>query len=354
MTIAVLIEPVDLLFCRDGRPIVPGAGAAAGSNLPNPQVLAGAIRTAVLRQRGDLPADGNPPGDPQLKSILTIQVRGPLLADLGTGMPYIPMPADVLGDKAKHGLEGRPRARLAPRAGVPGWVAPGDAKQALALWPVGPAMVKQESSDKYRPGELATQNGWLDWQNFQQWAAGKVPTAAVPSGKLWHTETRTQVALDAATATAADGQLFTTRYLRLACGVGLYAEIDGADELPEQFVIGLGGDRRQARVRQVAPVSWPTGGSVALAMTPTILPVADGRCPAAWKAQCRGLAIPGADPISGWDLAKAAPRPTRWAIRPGAVWHLAQPLSAPPPCIGIDDETRSGFGWMAYGAAPAT
>ena len=46
MTIAVILDPFDVLFCRDGRPIVPGEGAAAGASLPFPQVLAGAIRTA--------------------------------------------------------------------------------------------------------------------------------------------------------------------------------------------------------------------------------------------------------------------------------------------------------------------
>lgn len=352
MTLAILIEPLDLLFCRDGRPIVAGEGAAAGTALPGPQVLAGAIRTALLRQRGQLPTDGSRPAQAHLDAVLQVRLRGPLLADLARGQPLIPMPADLAGDKAKHGLCGTPQARLRPQSGVPGWQAPADAPQALPLWPAPERASKASTpNDRARPAELAAQSGFLTWDGFQAWAAGRLPNSdQVRSAEtLWAVEARTNVSLDAATAVAAKGQLFTSRYLRLAPGVGLYAEVDGADDLPATLL--LGGDRRQVTVRRLPkPVAWPTQGRVALALTPTILP--QDRCPAEWQPHCRGLAIPGADPVSGWDLAAnggaGAPRQTRWAIRPGAVWHLDSPIAF--TSIGV--ETASGFGWIAVGTGP--
>ena len=352
MTIAILLDPVDLLFCRDGRPIVAGEGAAAGAGLPNPQVLTGAIRSALLRERGQLPADGSKPKQEHLDAVMQVRVRGPLLADLKHGLPFIPMPADLVGKKPKHGTESTPTARLRPRRGVPGWQAPPDAPQALPLWPLPEqAQADAPQHPRQRPGDTAPQQGYLTWQGFDTWAKGGVPTAehVKQASDLWLTETRTNVALAVDTAVAADGMLFSTRYVRLKTDIGFYVEIDGADDLPT--TLQLGGDRRQVQVRRLKePVPWPAQGSVALALAPVILP--QGRCPEDWKSHCTGLAISGADPVSGWDLTKndgkGAPRPTRWTIRAGAVWHLSQTISN----ISIGSENETGFGWIARGIAP--
>lgn len=359
MTIALLIEPLDLLFCRDGRPIVAGEGAAAGSSLPGPQVLAGAIRTTLLRQRGFLPADGGRPQQAHLDAVLKVAVRGPLLADLRTAAPLIPMPADLVGDKPKHGQVGSARTRLHPLAGIPGWTAPPDAPQALPLWPRPERADRTKpQGERVRPGASAAQSGFLTWAGFQTWQAGGVPAAADirAADQLFATEVRTQVGLDVASAIAADGVLFSTRYLRLTQHVGFYVEIDGADDFPQAGTLLLGGDRRQAGFSRLsAPVAWQASGSVMLALTPTILAAEDGRCPATWKAHCRGLAIPGAESVSGWDLAanggKGAPRPTRWAIPAGAVWHLGESVTTPS---SIGCECSSGFGWTARGTTPSS
>jgi CRISPR type III-B/RAMP module-associated protein Cmr3 len=352
---ALLIRPRDLLFCRDGRPIVAGEGAAAGSQLPGPQVLAGALRTVLLKARRQL-HDG-PVAQADLNRILRLEVGGPLLWDAQAMTPFIPMPADLIGEKPKHGRLGRPEGRLAPREGVPGWTAPEDAARALPLWPLDPRR-RDIGQDKHRPGEQAPQTGFLTWKGFQTWAEGRVPQQDElrAAARLWAEETRTQVALDAAEATAAEGLLFSTRYLRLQKDVALYEELEGDQAgLPQEGTLHLGGDRRLADWKSCPRVRWPDieGEAVALALTPVILPADEGRCPVIWKDACRGLAILGADPVSGWDLSanggKGAPRPVRWAIRPGSVWHLATGADH-PKAIGL--ETESGFGRLAYGKAP--
>jgi len=212
-------------------------------------------------------------------------------------------------------------------------------------------------NDEHQPGEQAPQSGFLTWNGFCAWQRGDCPRPddVIAAASLWSEESRTQVALKADAATAADGQLFTTRYLRLAPEVGLVVEIDGdVSDLGDQGMLHLGGDRRLARYHTINAIPWPAppaGPTVALALSPTILAQADGRCPAAWLSHCHGLSIPGADPVSGWDLAanagKGAPRPTRWALKSGSVWCLEGPCPR-PSSMGL--ETDAGYGWMAYGA----
>lgn len=349
MSLALRLEPQDLLFCRDGRPIVAGEGAAAGSSLPSPQVLAGAIRTFVLRQRGEL-KEGKA-SDEAIQKVLNIRVRGPILMDKDG--PLIPMPADVVGEKSKHGSEAKHLARLRPWPDFPGWIAPPNIPKAQALWTNH--LVPDGQNNKHRPGELSPQTGFLTWKGFEKWLRGETPGKddLKHQSDLWETEVRTQVALKPDTATAEDGKLLSTHYLRLKKDISLYAEVEGADELPKDFLLGLGGDRRQVRVSQTKQVfnnlPKPAQKACALAITPTILE-SGLNCPVNWQSMCTGLAINGADPISGWDLAKSCPKPVRWAIRAGAVWFFDQ-AATNSNCIGI--ETENGFGWTVWGKPSA-
>lgn len=369
MTCALLIEPHDLLFCRDGRSIVAGAGSAAGSSLPNPQVIAGCIRSAALRQRGLLPDDGSMVADSAIASIQTIRIRGPLPFDRDRAKPVIPCPADVASQgKNKHGTaEQAPFVRLGPLSPVLTrrlhWQGPAEAPHSRPLWSTQRGHGEQaahETSDVHAPWH--SQSGWLDWDGFLAWQAGGCPERShyYSDSDLWTTESRTQVALDAETAMASDGLLFTTRYLRLQSHVGLYIEVDGADDLlpniGDQMLALLGGDRRTVTLRRIPAIDWPQApeqpSSVACALTPTLLD-SDCHCPEAWREHCIALAVGGHLPISGWDLAanagQGAPRPTRNALASGAVWHV-DPAAAYPPAIG--NETENGFGWIAWGRAP--
>lgn len=48
--VGLILDPLDVLFFRDGRPFT--ASERLLSGLPLPQTLAGAIRTALLQQVG--------------------------------------------------------------------------------------------------------------------------------------------------------------------------------------------------------------------------------------------------------------------------------------------------------------
>ena len=49
-TVGLRIDPLDVLFFRDGRPFTPASRGASG--LPTPQTLAGAVRTHLLQHAG--------------------------------------------------------------------------------------------------------------------------------------------------------------------------------------------------------------------------------------------------------------------------------------------------------------
>lgn len=358
MTIAVILDPFDVLFCRDGRPIVPGEGAAAGASLPFPQVLAGAIRTALLKQRGGLV--GQTADAEKLKRIVAeVAVRGPLLYDRTSGRPLIPCPADLVAcEKPKHGQSDIARfLRLAPLASdLPGWdeSRPPGAPHLRPLWNLE---ATKNSDQSVRLRAWHAQPGWLTWSGFEAWVRGGAPTSADHrmADKLFQSETRTQVALDAGTATADPGKLFSTRYLRLCKNIALYAELDGADELvpPGQSIaLSLGGDRRLCQVERTdEPVPWPqrpSGPTTLLALTPTILDEPGASWPAILKDRLAGCAIPGTEAVSGWDLVKNRPKPTRFACRAGSVWHLTSTAANLPSRLG--QESDLGFGWIAYGA----
>lgn len=381
MSTALLIEPQDLLFCRDGRPIVPGEGAAAGTSLPSPQVVAGAVRTAWLRAAGKLPEGGGTIRDDDFAQVQKIIVRGPLLyvadpelfkASLQSADPHgkplelpegplIPCPADVVGGKAKHGSAGAGElTRLLPNDTVAklAWTKPQDAPKAQPLWPlVRDRKAETPAAEKARPGDLAPQRGFLDAKDLKEWAGGRIPKRVIPESALWQAESRTQVGLEVDSATAEDGRLFTTRYLRLAPGLALYVEVDvekdgpRLEELEKTTSLFLGGDRRLARCRTVEPsFAWPQppeGPAWACALTPAIATA--GRCPPDWTDHCTGLAVPGCEPISGWDLHERRPRPTRWAMRAGSAWHLEADLSDRPPHLPNQGDTDKHFGWLLWG-----
>jgi len=324
-----------------------------------PQVLTGAIRTALLKQRGALNGINATP-EALARILAEVAVRGPLIFDHKTQRPLIPCPADLVGvDKAKHGAASVERfLRLAPliSSDLPGW-SECRPKQTPCLRPLWNLEATRTRDQTARLRAWHTQPGWLTWSGFLAWVAGgtPAPTDHVPAKEIFDSESRTQVGMDTGTNIAAESVLFTTRYLRMQPRFGLYAEIDGADDLVASSVLALtlGGDRRLCVGRKTTPVSWPTrppGPAVCLALTPTILPERGATWPTELSSHLAGCGVLGSDAISGWDLAKNSglgqPKPTRYACRSGSVWHLTTGTT-PPPRLGSDQAL--GFGWLAHG-----
>jgi len=364
MTIAILIDPLDVLFCRDGRPIVAGEGASAGATLPWPQVVAGAVRTAVLKQRGAFQNKTTP--DPSLvkKVVSEVSIRGPLLYDRKNGKngrPFIPCPADVVAaEKSKHGKAHSTKLiRLNPlpeNVELPGWNENKPSATPL-LRPLWHYEAPKNNDQIHRARAWHTQMGWITWDGFESWVNGDAPNISEhrQSDDLFFAETRTQVSIDSELGTALEGKLFTTHYLRLKSSIALYVEIDGADDLVDiqrPSVLTLGGDRRLCQIERTELVRWPkrpSGPAVLLGLTPTIIKDIGASYPSALAKYLTGCAVSGHDAISGWDLERHCPKPTRYACRAGAVWHLASHITEIPKLNrDLLDQDR-GFGWLAVG-----
>jgi CRISPR-associated protein Cmr3 len=55
-------------------------------------------------------------------------------------------------------------------------------------------------------------------------------------------------------------------------------------------------------------------------------------------------AVPGYTAVSGWDLAKGGPKPTRFAAPAGSVYFLEKPLDSFPHALGSQEDTALGWG----------
>jgi CRISPR-associated protein Cmr3 len=377
--IGLRIEPLDVLFFRDGRPFE--AGMRATGVLPQPQTLAGALRTHVWREWLDFSAPPNvkdwreEEGAPEWARrcgvpdwAAQMRIAGPWLylpdgkcigrgeeAPLQGG-PLVPVPADIvrMGKAAEGGGIARLRPMPEKAAWPPGWHPPPGGHGMRPLW-----LRRHESFE--------TARGFLGLKGLRSYLAGDDPDAGqiVGSDALYEFEDRTGIKVEPNRLSAADHHLYSVRLLRLRRGVSFYAEVKFGDAAPSdaasrlEGVLAWGGEGRRVQVVLSDPVVWPdvkTGGEriLALLVTPGIFQHSE---PAwNWKPDRLGLpamvaaAVPGAVPISGWDLARRRPKPTRHAVPAGSVYCFQGVLPAAEdgmPFVNLaqPDPSLAGLGY---------
>lgn len=354
------LDPLDVLFFRDGRPF--GPSTRAGGGLPMPQTLWGAVVTALLsRQRvnfGDLAGElkrqhdfaaalASIAGD--LRWIGELSLRGPWLArkeaNAGTSEapPNIlfPVPATLRQTKKASGqcITLRPLANDRP---LPGWVTSGPHNTSRPLW----ARVE---------GAMEPAKGFLSQAAMRSFLTGEAISAddLWAADKLFHSDERTGIEIDADRLTAAKSRIYGARFLSLADGVAFYAEVVLPDAVPPGALAGLdmlawGGEGRRVRVEQVPPQTQdqsPPEKPMLVLTTPALFD--DG-----WRPKCLGdsvvaAAVPERLPVSGWDLVRGGPKPNRFAAPAGSVYFLD---SLPPDLPGslCDRPLDCQQGWGCY------
>jgi CRISPR-associated protein Cmr3 len=148
----------------------------------------------------------------------------------------------------------------------------------------------------------------------------------VAAGQLYAEDRRSSVAISPQQLTALEGQIFSVGFLALKPGVSLLMEIEAPAEmvLPEQGVIRLGGEGRQVHLLALPnPIPWPRatpkeGRKLFVLTTPAVF--AGG-----WKPRALtplAAAVPAPMAVSGWDMARGGPKPTRFAVPAGAVYFV--------------------------------
>jgi CRISPR type III-B/RAMP module-associated protein Cmr3 len=194
-----------------------------------------------------------------------------------------------------------------------------------------------------RPAE-----GWfLTVEGMQSWLAGGIPAAQtfIHKAELWVDEVRTGVGLRSDQRSGSEGMLYTFGFVRLqrpkpdasrGAGTGVGFELRNGGLGPEAF-LRLGGDGRTAAAEAAKPFPHDEPPKVAGAFllyfgTPTLSE--GGAFPPGFSAdqfigeiggaRCKlaGAIIRTAQPIGGWELATALPKPLRRAIPAGSVFRF--------------------------------
>lgn len=339
-TQSCFIEPLDVLFLR-GNKLFGDPGSYGESLVPPwPSVAAGALRSRLLADdrvhlgafaRGDIshPTVGTPTA-PGSFAVTAFQLARRFCD--GRVETLIAPPADLVISES----DGKPVVRhLAPTPLAPGLLA----SSTVPFLPVLAEKQRGKPAGGY----------WLSEAGWKQYLAGQIPAAdsLLKSGQLWAIDHRVGVGLDAETCRAADGKLFSVQAVVMkktehgdGFDVGFVATVSGA-ALPEAGMLRLGGDGRAAALYAVtAPLPEADYAAIARAgrcrvvlSTPGIF--ADGwRLPGSSTEghfRLHGVsgrlvcaAVPRAETVSGWDLARHQPKPAQRVAPAGSVYWLEE------------------------------
>jgi CRISPR-associated protein Cmr3 len=335
-------------------------------------VLAGAVRTALLEKYGCTFDKLRGRSDftaavaelwPRHAWIGKVAFAGPWFARWNSGQesPEVLVPAPAsLHQQGKKG-EGKRLHRLRPLASdLPGW----DVSQHHGLRPLWlPRRDATEPAQGFLTGKgLAA---------FLRAGDGEVPfDTLVKQADLFEHDLRTGIRVEADRLTAQDSQIYGVSFLaprwdvHTSVEVGLYAELFLPDDAPDDALAGvtvlaLGGEGRRARV-VVLPAHfdpWPkteASSRKALVLLTTPLPAGKGWAqpwlpPLLSRYTLVAAAVPSPLAVSGWDLARNGPKPTRFAAPAGSVFFLDQPADDLPASLANGDDAPLGWGRYVKG-----
>jgi CRISPR-associated protein Cmr3 len=297
-----LIEPTDVLFFRDGIPMSAGQGRGSGSRLPFPSTLHEALRASLIAKHGrsdkeaafrpkEAPRKGgwlgkgkSAPSHGGSKDYQSLRLTGPLPWHTEPGL-LLPVPLDVAFNKERTTLH---RLSLL--------------QQSIAsAGAFAPACLPVATTPPDKHGQF---HGWWTVAQYQHYLAGETDAsqdafAPIPTEDLWSAEHRIGLAIDPATSSAQEGQLFAGSYLRLKpdvrfcfqaqLGKPIGSEQSNLDSLDWLL---LGGDRRLARL-------WPKNEDVFGDLrTPPVAPANDGPVLLKWSLITPAIFAHGSLP--GW------------------------------------------------------
>lgn len=348
MTPAVFIEPLDVLYLR-GNKLFGDPGSYGESLVPPwPSVAAGALRSRMLVDAGvDLTAfaagefrhtEIGTPGEPGLFTLTAFH----LARRLGDGeieILTVP-PADLV-------VSGDDTGKPAVHAMVPTQLLTGPLSSApLPLVPV----LAETARHKPQTGYLLTQAGWI------RYLAGQLPagTDLVSTSELWAFDHRVGVGLDVDTRRAADGRLFSAQAVAMRPGVGFVAMVRGGIP-PRAGMVRFGGDGRAAAVQGVPYTPpEPDCGAIAEKCRCRLVLTSPGIFEQGWlptgagealsdgsisfhlhgiKGRVVCAAVPRAEWVSGWDLARQRPKSAQQVAPTGSVYWLELDQGVTPAAL---------------------
>lgn len=274
-----LLQPLDVLFFRDARPMAAGQGTGHGCRLPLPSTLHEALRTALLERWGGRPAPHAHSRNHFIKRAATtpvpvahvafqsLRLCGPFLYGARArqtdetpaewdAVPEahkkkalrLPLPMDVVAAELQHLVT--LQLREDPSA------------KPLKMLPVSPAApTKDTPAGFWTPDQFAAYLRGDSAHDFRPLSASA----------LYEPEHRVGIEIDGNTFTARQGQLYAATYLRPARHMRFWFSAEIADRrrteeidlLATLELLLLGGERRLARLER---------GEHTPRLDPTVLP----------------------------------------------------------------------------------
>jgi CRISPR-associated protein Cmr3 len=346
----LFIEPLDVMFFRDGKPFVAGETHLAQSLFPpTPLTFQGAIRSAILAasgigvdrfqqvHRGAQDAEATQIveeiGGPT--SFGRLRLRGPFVASVPEGIDapmmaeeWYPCPADVL--MARRHSEGSP-TRLRP---VEHSLCESDLSD--TLWPLWAFTTERVEAPR----------GLISQGELMRYLTGEVPQV-ISQSQVATREERLGIALSTSHKVAEEGQLYTYEVYRFNSvdggRFGFVLDVEGTTRLPARGMLALGGERRAATFEQIPSQPWPEGQGISQAIDATRQFLLYLATPAIFtqeplwlpdfidfdsltgrrdgvRLRVRAVAATRPLPIGGWDLVANQPRAMRPAVPAGSVY----------------------------------
>ena len=356
MSESLFIEPADVLYLR-GNKLFGDAGDYSSALMPPwPSLAAGAIRSRMLvdakvdlhqfaQGNAELPQHiakclGTPedPGTFRINSFSLGKQVGKK-AEL-----YFPLPADLVIFEEEHKTQHKKEAQqeklqeqeeasysshtMRPQAL--------DARiKTSSLLPLMPLL-------KIATLQKPKRNIWLNHNGLATYIQGKKISKemCIEQSELWKPDPRLGIALDAQTRTAAEGCIYTSDAVALTKGVGFVVGISGANgRIPHNKNLRFGGDGRAAQAYEIK-LKWPQADwnriqkekSFRLVLTtPGIfedgwkLPQVDAQNSFRFgdsSAQLISACVSRPEVVSGWDIAKHAPKVAQRIAPVGSVYFF--------------------------------
>jgi CRISPR-associated protein Cmr3 len=354
-----LIEPLDPLIARDGRPAAVGRFDTVA--FPYPSMVAGAVRTRMGSQNGAFSLPGNALGELKEKVIVQGPLLGELSPDRGAVRQWLaPAPHDALFLRVMS-PEGKDRVAL--KRLVPRPLKSGEVMDSLSDKGLDPIAFQGDETYGKPPKEIPS---FWNWSDFEAWLTAPADREGVDFSSLGigplPVETRAHLAIQPGERVGIDGMLFQTSGLRFLqegasrlaprrFAMSLRCEgatVAGRDLSLAEQIAPLGGERRLARWSP-ASQTWPSLPEAIrqeivasrrarlILLTPAFFK--NGALPAwnrdrwplggALGVTVRAASVPRPSVVSGWDLAAknesggfGRPKPTRRLAAAGSVYFL--------------------------------
>ncbi|MDQ6962512.1 MAG: type III-B CRISPR module-associated protein Cmr3 [Mariprofundaceae bacterium] len=338
MTQSLFLEAVDVLYLRGNKLFGAEGDDALAQMPPWPSVAAGAIRSRMLVDAKVCLTDFSK-GNAKLSKALHQALGTPsdvgdfrvshfgLAKKMGKKLEVLfPLPADLVV------LEVEKEKTLCVKQ-----LEPQSLPKGIMADPKTSQMPVLRTSKQAK----AKHGYWLNEKGIIAYLQGKniEVKRLLPVSKLWKIDPRLGIALNKDTATAQDGQIYTTDAVDLAQDIGFLTIVEGADGLlPKDGLLRFGGDGRAVTVA-ADKTQWPYPNwkeveknkrfklvlrSPAIFPDGWVLPNMKGDRWSCGNGSARLVSamVSRPDIISGWDIAKHAPKTAKCVVPTGSVYWL--------------------------------